>query len=79
MSLYYPEGVYMPSKVLKKYAEDSGKTIAEVETIWDEAKKEADVKFKVHDEHYWSYVNSVTRKKLGLDKNANKPPAYRKW
>lgn len=58
----------MPTKVMKKYAEDSGKSLEEVEKIWHETEAEADGRFDKRDEHYWAYVNIVVRRKLGLEK-----------
>lgn len=60
----------MPVKALKAYAEESGKSMAEVEKAWAEAKEEADKKFKKKDLHYWAYVNATTRAKLGLKKQS---------
>lgn len=58
----------MPVKALKAYAEESGKSMAEVEKAWAEAKHQADGKFKKRDFEYWKYVNATTRMKLGLNK-----------
>lgn len=58
----------MPVKSLAAYAKESGKSIKEVEQAWEEAKAEADKKFKKKDYHYWSYVNATCRAKLGLNK-----------
>lgn len=63
----------MPVKALKIYAEESGKTLAEAEKAWAEAKDEADKKFKKKDVHYWAYVNATTRAKLGLKNKEKKP------
>lgn len=56
----------MPTPLLKKYAEETGKTLSEIEKIWDEAKAEAAEKFKNKGPSYWAYVNATTRHKLGL-------------
>ena len=75
----------MPTATMKKYAEQSGKSVEEVEQIWEESKKEADKKFKKRDSHYWAYVNATTKKKLGLDKqkpgkeSLQEKPLYHKW
>jgi hypothetical protein len=58
----------MPSNTVKAYAKDSGKSVAEVEKLWDECKERAMKKFDKEDEHYWTYISACTRKKLGLDK-----------
>lgn len=71
----------MPSKTVKAYAEQSGKSVDEVEKIWDETKKEAKKKFPKGEEDpdYWAYVNATVRKKLGLDKKKTKKAAYESW
>jgi hypothetical protein len=57
----------MPAPVVKSYAKDSGKNKDTVEGYWDDAKKQADKKFKgKKDNHYWSYVNSITKKRSGV-------------
>jgi hypothetical protein len=56
----------MPTKVLKAWSKESGKTIKEAEDAWDSCKIQADKKFKNKDGAYWGYVNVCTRKKLGL-------------
>ncbi len=63
----------MPTPLLKKYAEESGKTMDEAEICWAKAKHEADSKFHgEHDGHYWAYVNTSTRMCLGLPKHPPK-------
>lgn len=78
----------MPNATVKSYAEKSGKSVAQVEKIWEDSKKEADKKFKTHNSEYWAYVNATVKKKLGLDKkpSAKKTtkgksakPLYNKW
>ncbi len=56
----------MPSPLIKSYSERSGKSVSEIEKIWDEAKVTAHEKFKNEDSHFWAYVNAVVRKQLGL-------------
>lgn len=56
----------MPTAVLKSYAEQSGKTLEEVEKVWASCKAQADSKFSKKDEHYWAYVNSCTKRKLNI-------------
>lgn len=56
----------MPSAVVKKYAEETGKSIQDVEAIWDEAKITAKKKFDKRDSHFWAYVNAVTKKRCGI-------------
>lgn len=64
----------MPAAVVISYAKQSGKTVQEVEDIWNAAKKEADEKFKGRpkDDHYWRYVNSVTKAKCGIKDQGDK-------
>jgi len=58
----------MPVAVLHKYAKESGKSLQEVESYWDEAKKQADKKFDgKKDEHYWAYVHAIVKRRCGLD------------
>ena len=60
----------MPSNVVKSYAKQSGKSIQEVEAIWNEAKNDAYKKFgEKEDDRFWSYVNAVTKKRCGLSEN----------
>ena len=69
----------MPNATLKKYAEESGKSIKEVEQAWEDAKRSGDKRFKERDGHYWAYVNIVTQRKLGIDqKKKDKEKADRK-
>lgn len=60
----------MPSATVKKFAEDSGKTVEEVEVLWADCKTAANKKFKKgeQDDGYWPYVTACTRNKLGLKK-----------
>lgn len=63
----------MPTKVLKSYAEQSGKTIEEVEKAWEDCKVSANKHFKEEDPNYYAYVNMCARKKLGIkDKEKKK-------
>lgn len=56
----------MPSALIKKYAEETGKAVSDVEDVWDSAKSAAEKKFKDQGPRYWAYVNAVTRKRLGI-------------
>ena len=56
----------MPAATVKSIASKSGKTVAEVEKLWDETKAAAAKKFPKKDAHYWAYVNAVTHRKAGL-------------
>lgn len=69
----------MPVAALKKFAEQSGKTLAEAEQAWEEAKEQADKRFhgKIKQDQYWAYVTATTKYKLGLedDEDDNGVPA----
>lgn len=56
----------MPNSLIKSYSERSGKSVSEIEKMWDEAKVAAHKKFKNEDSRFWAYVNTVVRKQLGL-------------
>jgi len=56
----------MPNSVVKSYAKKSGKSVAEVETLWGKIKAGAKKKFKADDPHLWAYVNGSVKKALGL-------------
>jgi hypothetical protein len=59
----------MPNKLVKSYAEQTGKSVEAVEKIWDETKKEAKSQFKNETPRFYAYVNSVVRKKLKLEES----------
>lgn len=66
----------MPHKVLETYAKQSGKTLKQAEECWEKAKVVADKRFEEKKGPYWAFVNSSTRKCLGLkdeDKEEKKP------
>ncbi len=56
----------MPNNVVKSYAEKSGKTVAEVEALWKEVEAGCEGKFDKKDDSYYSYVNSIVKKRLSL-------------
>lgn len=64
----------MPNNVVKSLADRSGKTIEDVEAIWDETKKSAKKKFEKEDGKFWAYVNRTVQFKLGL---ANKKSSFK--
>ena len=66
----------MPSSVVKSFAERSGKTVDEVEKIWNEVKEKAAKKFEKEDKHFWAYVNRTVQFKLGL---ANKKTSFKEF
>ena len=74
----------MPAKQLENYAERSGKSLEEVEEIWDKAKERADQKFEDGEEDpgYWAYVTRITTSKLGIanggESDKDKEPSKKK-
>lgn len=63
----------MPVPLLKHLAKETGKSLSDAEKAWDEAKGQADKKFgDKKDDSYWSYVTSVTKKKLGVKDDPEK-------
>ena len=57
--------------MLKSYAEKSKTSLANVEKIWDEAKKSALSTFKETSPKYWAYVNGIVRKRLKLTESTS--------
>ncbi len=55
----------MPTPMLQSMAARSGKSIAEVEKMWDEAKSQAKDKADVND--FYAYTTSIMKKMLNLD------------
>ena len=56
----------MPNAMIKAYAKQCGKSVDEVEQIWNKIKAEADSKFDDKSGPYWAYINASTRKILRL-------------
>jgi hypothetical protein len=56
----------MPNALIKSFAERSGKSVEEVEKIWDGVKKRAKDKFKDENGKFWAYVNRSVQFALGL-------------
>lgn len=58
----------MPSSVVKSFAQKSGKSVAEVEKIWNDSKTEASGHkvFKGYNPNFWAYVTAIVKKKLGI-------------
>lgn len=56
----------MPTAYVKKLAEQTGKSIDEVEAVWAEAKKEALKTHPQDDPQYWGLVTTITKNKLGI-------------
>lgn len=63
----------MPTKQLQTWAKEAGKTIEEAEVCWEKAKKQANKIYpkQENDNRYWRYVNTSTRKCLGLTSKSN--------
>lgn len=67
----------MPTAQLKQYAKEAGVSVEKAERAWEKAKEQADKSFKINegkarDGHYWAYVNIVTQRKLGIEKESPK-------
>ena len=57
----------MPNALIKKFAQKAGKTVEEVEKMWERAKKIAAEKFpSMNGPHYWADVNAITQRGLKL-------------
>lgn len=57
----------MPTPLIKKYAQQSGKTVAEVDAYWNEAKEQAKSKFKEDSPQFWAYVNGIVKKRCKIN------------
>lgn len=62
----------MPSKLVEAYARESGKTVAEVEAIWEKCKESAAKYHEKDSDEFYAYTNMCTRTKLGLGKKKKK-------
>lgn len=59
----------MPSAQLKSFAKKSGKSMADLERYWDEAKKESKEKFgSKKAKGFWPYVVGIVERRAGLRK-----------
>lgn len=56
----------MPNALIRSYAKKSGKSVDEVEKMWEQAKAEAHSKFATEDGHFWAYANATVSKMLGM-------------
>lgn len=59
----------MPNKNIESYAERSGKSVKEVEKIWDDTVKQAKQKFpepEWESDEFYAYVNATVLIKLNL-------------
>lgn len=68
----------MPTAMIQNYASQSGKTVKEVEKIWNATKEQAKKKFPKEDAHYWAYVNTTVRMKLGIEQKIKDKEAIEK-
>ena len=56
----------MPANLIKKLAKEKGKTVEEVEVLWDKAKEVA--KEHGHDKN-WAYIVGILKKMLGIEED----------
>lgn len=63
----------MPSSVVKSFADKTGKSEAEVEKLWDKAKKIADEKsdLEKNSDSYFAYVTGILKKMLSIKENTD--------
>jgi len=61
----------MPSSVVKSFAKKYNKSIDEVETLWDIAKKQALHIKPISDPTYWAIVTGLLKKKLRTESLAS--------
>ena len=55
--------------MLKKLASKSGKSLSSAEKYWEDAKVSASKKFSKKDSHYWAYVASIVKKRMGVNES----------
>lgn len=60
----------MPSNIVISLADKTGKTVAEVESKWEEAKKIVKKKTSENDDKYWPTVVSVVKSMLHVNEEA---------
>jgi len=53
----------MPNAVVKKYAQETGKSPEHIEKWWKEAEEEALKKFPKKGPRYWAYVNGIVERR----------------
>jgi hypothetical protein len=57
----------MPVNMVQKYADETGKSVSEVEKLWTKAKEVAkEAGRKEDDENFYPYVVGILKKMLGL-------------
>lgn len=65
----------MPSSIIKSFAKKTGKSIEEVESLWDKAQKIAQKKGLSKDpDSFFAFATGVLKRMLKLEKNLNKDP-----
>lgn len=62
----------MPAPLVLKYAQQTKRSVSDVEFEWDKAKEIADNAFKgsPRNSRYWAYVNAIVRKRLKLSEDS---------
>lgn len=58
----------MPANIVKSFAEKTGKSVAEVEKLWDKAKESA--KESGQSENY-AYITGILKKMFGLNEHTS--------
>jgi len=56
----------MPSNIVKSFADKTGKSIEEVESLWQKAKEIASEKFEEDDDRFYPMVTGILKKMLNL-------------
>ena len=63
----------MPNNIIKSFAEKSGKSIEEVEALWDKAKRITDKEYikkdGQNDDRYYSIVTGIVKKMLKIEES----------
>jgi len=57
----------MPNTIIKSFSKKSGKSIQEVEKLWDKAKALAKEKMPEDDEKFYAYVTSILKNMLSIN------------
>lgn len=64
----------MPSNIVKSFADKTGKSVKEVEDLWNQAKelaKEAGFSETKDSEQFYSYVTGILKKSLKIEEDAS--------
>jgi len=62
----------MPSTVVKSIAKKTNKSVSDIESLWNRAKKEVEDQYKDIDkdsDSYYKLVTSITKKMAGLNES----------